>query len=396
MADDPEERRESPSQQPHIYRPVPRRTFEPKVLRDQADSPTHAFSHQPHSPSNLQNSRSSDFLAQLNARLLRTYQSRNDDSPESPIDGSGSARLPRQNKSFLNMNSSTLFGIYDDVGTEAQSVAETPWGTGAETPGHTGMGWPGNAYETGTGGADAGLSMKSAARRASGKSKLQTEIRRSSQTRKARSGVAKYAVLFFKLAALFTFGVLYGLIVSHLHDTRQLAAVHVKGVDRESWFYVTTWGCAGVALGSLLPYIDLLWSRHSTLDKAEEKEQAEKDGESPISEQINDVVRSVAAFVGVAFAIVSSTNLYRTTCMYANATIAPSSLAVDPAAHPHPRACQSCPLVHTRPQQARPVVFAHRHFNPYLAHVPLEPYRFAITICTSRHKCHACTLDTQS
>lgn len=303
MADDPEERRESPSQQPHIYRPVPRRTFEPKVLRDQADSPTHAFSHQPHSPSNLQNSRSSDFLAQLNARLLRTYQSRNDDSPESPIDGSGSARLPRQNKSFLNMNSSTLFGIYDDVGTEAQSVAETPWGTGAETPGHTGVGWPGNAYETGTGGADAGLSMKSAARRASGKSKLQTEIRRSSQTRKARSGVAKYAVLFFKLAALFTFGVLYGLIVSHLHDTRQLAAVHVKGVDRESWFYVTTWGCAGVALGSLLPYIDLLWSRHSTLYKTEEKEQAEKDGESPISEQINDVVRSVAAFVGVAFAI---------------------------------------------------------------------------------------------
>ena len=309
MADDAEERRESPSQQPHIYRPVPRRTFEPQVLRDQADSPTHAFSHQPHSPTNLQNSRSSDFLAQLNARLLRTYHSRNDDSPESPIDGTGSARLPRQNKSFLNMNSSTLFGIYDDVGAStngAQSVAETPWGTGAETPGHIGMGWNASVYETGVGGADAELSMKSAARGGSGKNKLQAEIRRSSQTRKARNGVAKYAVLFFKLAALFTFGTLYGLIVSHLHDTRQLAAVHVKGVDRESWFYVTTWGCAGVALGSLLPYVDLVWSRHNTLEaESEEKERDEKDTESPISEQINDVVRSVAAFVGVAFAIVS-------------------------------------------------------------------------------------------
>lgn len=399
MADNSEERRESPSQQPHIYRPVPRRNFEPQVLRDQADSPTHAFSHQPHSPSNLQNSRSSDFLAQLNARLLRTYNSRSDDSPESPVDGPGSARLPRQNKSFLNMNSSTLFGIYDDVGasTEAQSVAETPWGTGAETPGHTGMGWPGTAFETGTRGADAGLSMKSAARKASGKSKLQAETRRGSQTRKARTGVAKYAVLFFKLAALFTFGVLYGLIVSHLHDTRQLAAVHVKGLDRESWFYVTTWGCAGVALGSLLPYIDLLWSRHTSPEEAsEEKEQGEKDTESPISEQINDVVRSVAAFVGVAFAIVSCTASSQTASPHANALTAPSALAVHSAAHPHPRTCQPSPLVHPRPQQARPLVLAHRYLDPHLPHVPLKSHRLALTICTGRLQHYACLLDAQS
>ena len=311
MADDTLERRESPGQQPHIYRPVPRRNFEPQVLRDTADSPTHAFSQQPHSPTSttLQNSRSSDFLAQLNARLLRTYNARANDAPESPVDGTGSARLPRQNKSFLNMNSSTLFGIYDDAGAStngAQSVADTPWGTGAETPGHTATGWNGSVYDTGPGmgGADAGLSMKTSARRGSGKGKLGAE-RRSSQTRRARSGTARSAVLAAKLAALFTFGVLYGTIVSHLHDTRQLAAVHIKGVDRESGFYVMTWGCAGVALGSLLPYVDLVWARHSTADESSEKEQVDKDAEIPISEQINDVVRSVAAFVGVAFAIVS-------------------------------------------------------------------------------------------
>jgi hypothetical protein len=306
MAED--ERRESPSQQPHIYRPVPRRTFEPQVLRDTADSPTHAFSQQPHSPTanTLHNSKSSDFLAQLNARLLRTYHARADEAPESPVDGAGSARLPRQNKSFLNMNSSTLFGIYDDVGASTNgvaSVAETPWGTGAETPGHTGMGWHGTVYDSGLGGADAGLSMKTARRTSSGKGKV--DERRGSQTRRPRSTTVKYAVLVAKLAALFTFGVLYGTIVSHLHDTRELAAVHVKGVDRESWFYITTWGCAGVALGSLLPYVDLVWSRHSTMAESDEKEEDEKDAEIPISEQINDVVRSVAAFVGVAFAIVS-------------------------------------------------------------------------------------------
>ncbi|KAJ4307791.1 hypothetical protein N0V94_009611, partial [Neodidymelliopsis sp. IMI 364377] len=312
MAEDASSRRESPSQQPHIYRPIPRRNFDANslTLRDTADSPTHAFSHshtqQPHSPpvTNLQNSRSSDFLAQLNARLLRTYNASADDGPESPVDGTG--RPPRKNKSFLNMNSSTLFGIYDDVGAStngAQSVAETPWGTGAETPGYAGAGGSASVYEASLGGADAGLSMKKAARRGSGKSKLSAEVRRSSQTRHARRGVAKYAVLLFKLGALFTFGVLYGLIVSHLHDTRQLAAVHVAGVDRESWIYVTIWGVAGVALGSLLPYIDLVWSRHSPADLDADEEKEEKDTDSPISEQINDVVRSVAAFVGVAFAI---------------------------------------------------------------------------------------------
>ena len=118
-----------------------------------------------------------------------------------------------------------------------------------------------------------------------------------------------------KLAALFTFGVLYGTIVSHLHDTRQLAAVHVRGVDRESWFYMTTWGIAGVALGSLLPYVDLVWggrrgsSALSSSGGAEAGEEGEKEAESPISEQINDVVRSVAAFLGVAFAIVSPRTL---------------------------------------------------------------------------------------
>ena len=334
-------------QQPHIYRPIPRRNFETSQ-RDNLDSSTQAFVQQPQSPpfSHSENSRSSDFLAQLNARLLHTYNSRTDDGSDSPIEGS--ARLPRQNKSFLNMNSSTLFGIYDDLGAStngAQSVAETPWGTGAETPRHTSMGGVGGVHESGVGGADAGLSMKNSARRGSGKSRLSVE-KRSTQTRHARRGVAKYAVLSFKLVALFTFGIFYGLIVSHLHDTRQLAAVHVKGVDRESWVYITIWGVAGVALGSLLPYIDLVWSRRTVSDEAEEKEQDDKDTESPISEQINDVVRSVAAFVGVAFAIVSF--LSGDALDYcANPIQAPSPLAVHPSVNPYSCTCQPSSLVHS-------------------------------------------------
>lgn len=120
--------------------------------------------------------------------------------------------------------------------------------------------------------------------------------------RRTRPGVVRRAITGSKLAALFLFGVVYGLIVSHLHDTRQLSAVHVEGMDRGSWIYLASWGFFGVALGSLLPYVDFAWGGHISSD-AIEQDDPEKDGQSPVSEQINDVVRSVAAFVGIAFAI---------------------------------------------------------------------------------------------
>lgn len=276
---------------PHIYRPIPRRNFDSTSHNDSADSPTHAFS-QSTPPRTNESSRSSDFLAQLNARLLRTYNSRSEDAEEQEREKGP----PPRNKSFLNMTSSTLFGIYDDIGSGAageRSTAETPWGTGAETPAHSGMGMP--AWETGMGSPDAGLSMKNQARRRTAHGK--TEAKGKSHTPKhPRQGVWKYAVMLGKLSALYSFGVVYGLIVSHLHETRQLAAVHVEGVDRRSWIYLASWGLFGVTLGSLLPYVDLVWDGQKV-----EKEMEMSD--SPISEQINDVVRSVCAFVGIAFAI---------------------------------------------------------------------------------------------
>lgn len=190
------------------------------------------------------------------------------------------------------MTSSTLSGIYDETGSGTageQSMAETPWGTGAETPSYLGIGSP-----------DGGLNMKKQARRgpAGGKAEY---CRKTYPTKQSRQGVWRYAVLLVKLVALYVFGVVYGVIVSHLHETRQMAAVHFEGADRGSQIYLASWGCFGVALGSLLPYVDLVWDAHRNESNAEDKDRDTHD--SPISEQINDVVRSVAAFVGIAFAI---------------------------------------------------------------------------------------------
>ncbi|RMZ72762.1 insig domain-containing [Pyrenophora seminiperda CCB06] len=282
----------------HIHRPIPRRHFD--ASNDAAHSPTHDFS-QSTPPSANETRRSADFLAQLNARLLRTCNSRNDESEESERQRA----LPPRNKSLLNM-SSTLSGIYDETGESTfgdYSMAETPWGTGAESPAHMAMGF--HAYEEpGMGSPDGGLSLKNQARGVSSTSKVERRVQEHAG-KQPRRGIWKYAVIVGKLAALYAFGVIYGIIVSHLHETRQLAAVHVDGVGRESQTYLASWGLFGVALGSLLPYVDLVWAVQKRTKPTAEKEA--ETHESPISEQVNDVVRSVAAFLGIAFAIVCPT-----------------------------------------------------------------------------------------
>ncbi|KAH6629778.1 insulin-induced protein-domain-containing protein [Boeremia exigua] len=352
MADDVRASRDREDSQPHIYRPVPRRAFNPASLAaddthplphtqqntyqedsEDASSPSHAYA--------PLTSRRSDFLAQLNARLLRTYHTRRgDETPESPSDSASgyasnpggalggalggvpsgpggtlsgfasSATLPHT-KSGLNMGS-TLYGIYDDVG----SVAETPWGAGAETPGHGAMGWHGADGE-GEGDADAegeGLSMKKVRRGGDTHGAQRSgdvhrgSAQRSAQ-RRASTGARGRALLALKVLALAIFGALYGTIVSHLHDTRHLASVHVAGVERGGWVYVAAWGAAGVVLGGLMPVVDALWGRSGGENdgrEGSEKEGGAREAEAegvPLSDQVNDVVRSVAAFVGIGFAI---------------------------------------------------------------------------------------------
>jgi hypothetical protein len=337
MADDRLEPSNAGQPPPHMHRPVPRRAFEPAHV-DSADSPTHAYSQATPPASANETRRSSDFLSQLNARLLRTYNARDEDGDEPE----GDQRLPPRNKSFLNMTSSTLFGIYDEVDSAAASMAETPWGTGAETPAHTGMGH--HAWDSGMGSPDAGMGMKTLARK--GTQTGRGEGKRKAQSpRRPRHGAARHAILVGKLAALFMFGVTYGLIVSHLHDTRQLSAVHLEGMDRGNWIYLISWGFFGVALGSLLPHVDLAWSGRTTEGQVDEKD-SEKDGQSPVSEQINDVVRSVAAFVGIAFAIVSDWAIRRV-MKHTNFSPAPAPVAIYLAAHFDTCPRQSSALVYT-------------------------------------------------
>jgi hypothetical protein len=105
---------------------------------------------------------------------------------------------------------------------------------------------------------------------------------------------------------LFALGMLYGLLVRHLHDERQLASFQVGGIiqPRNDWTYLAFWGVAGVALGSLLPWVDTFWEESSDGEAVSPIESTKKREDGKVAADWTPVVRSVGAFVGIAFAIV--------------------------------------------------------------------------------------------
>jgi hypothetical protein len=97
---------------------------------------------------------------------------------------------------------------------------------------------------------------------------------------------------------LFGFGVGYGALVAHLHDNRQMAPINVppsvSALDSTTTLlYLVFWGFAGVGMGNLLPWVD---------SRSQRKTQTAR---LLHSVGWHDVVRSIGAFVGIAFAIVS-------------------------------------------------------------------------------------------
>lgn len=108
----------------------------------------------------------------------------------------------------------------------------------------------------------------------------------------------------------------YGLLVRHLHDDRQLAPFQVEGIikPRNDWRYLMFWGVSGVALGSLLPWVDGLWEenfesggkRRRERPASPDADEEDLDSSGLLGADWTPVVRSVGAFMGIAFAIVCS------------------------------------------------------------------------------------------
>jgi len=209
------------------------------------------------------------------------------------VDG---ASTPSRTRSILNLTSSTLFGIYSPTGyaTEREEPT-TPWGTGAETPVDTSpkasmLNLPDTVLYNGPDGPK--------------RRRRSTAVQMNFHHHRPRTGLKGYWLpLFGRSVALFSVGVLYGLLISHLHDRQQLAPVKVEGIDHSAWYYLVFWGCLGVVLGHALPWFDAVWTADEDQDIEEMEEQNSAKRENRGMGSWNDVVRSIGAFVGIAYAI---------------------------------------------------------------------------------------------
>src|SRR5690606_18459800 len=86
---------------------------------------------------------------------------------------------------------------------------------------------------------------------ANGSAGSKTKIRR-------RGPRASVLSLVVRMLALLGFGVGYGVIVMHLHNTRTFTPAWWEDVEGYSAGYLLVWGLVGVVLGSALPWIDIL------------------------------------------------------------------------------------------------------------------------------------------
>lgn len=127
--------------------------------------------------------------------------------------------------------------------------------------------------------------------------------------------VADTVRLGSRTVLLFVLGLGYGLLVRHLHNERQLAPFQVEGLIKPSddWTYLAFWGVAGVALGSLLPWVDGFFTGEGdVLQEAAKTAKRTGAGSNGLFATWTPVVRSFGAFVGIAFAIVSYFRLQNT------------------------------------------------------------------------------------
>ena len=223
--------------------------------------------------------------------------------------------LVSRNRSILNLTSSTLFGIYTPAASGYGSKGEeppTPWGNGSQTPGR------GSLEDTKPPTIGACARHKELQRRLSYQQSHQQSHQHHSKF------WTTFVPLGERIILLFCFGVAYGVLISHVHDSQQVAPVQLEGVRHSSWKYLIGWGGVGVILGGLLPWVDVLWEevlgnnkdvfasqikaedlrRPSTAGGDGDERPASRAG-SGLGADWNPVVRSIGAFVGIAFAIVS-------------------------------------------------------------------------------------------
>lgn len=196
--------------------------------------------------------------------------------------------------SVMNLTSSTLYGIYSPTAFDGFRDESSPWGTEANSP--------------------AAEYPPEPSQRAAEKSAIMPRRMALRRTRSRLSqGLFRGVILpqMLSSALLFGFGIAYGVITVNLHENHWITPVKLENIHYyDSWHYLGFWGLVGIALGNLLPWLDG-W-REATTEKDGGSNDEESEDRTP---SWVTVARSVGAFVGIAFAMVSEIELWSTLSM---------------------------------------------------------------------------------
>lgn len=235
------------SGQSPLYRPRPRRVFDLTPASNESSEPS-----TPAEPTNF------------NSELI----------PPPSVSRTGS---------IMNLTSPTLVGIYSPTAFQTpRDEYNSPWGTEAEVTPNTG---------------NPELHGKSESDR------YALERARLSQ------GLFRGVILprALRSALLFAFGIVYGIITVHLHENHWITPVKLENFNHYSWQYLAFWGLAGMALGNVLPWLDLFWGNTVVDNNAKRTKRSSggSDGKEERTLSWDAAARSVGAFVGIAFAMVS-------------------------------------------------------------------------------------------
>ncbi len=265
---------------PRIVRPIPRRPFDLSL----AASAT------------LPEEKSTPATPNINANDLRFLDPRYQAQNQQAFDDNDGHSLSRA-ASYLNLTSSTLFGIYAPTWLaqdryDDRDEPATPWGTGAMTPAkrpsvdeHT--------YE---------LMRKRSGSVSQPKPSFEP-VHTKSDTEQADGASA--TSLAVRAGLLFALGMGYGVLVTRLPSKQNLTALGVEDLLQAGfdWQYLALWGVAGVVLGGLLPWFDRVWEE--TFGREEKTAFKDPRPQKPSSPETDWalVIRGIGAFVGIVFAI---------------------------------------------------------------------------------------------
>ncbi|KAI5810236.1 INSIG domain-containing protein [Peziza echinospora] len=283
-----------------LHRPKPRRPFDLEPLTPSTSSGG--------SPAPSSSKPANDLPSWIDQQ--ETLSPTSPTGISTPGSSIGVADFSKRTKSVLNLTASTLFGIYSHTyNNEGSTEPPTPFtlsrtnsvvnvsdttGGSSATDRINGIIGSGNNNLIAV--ANGKLSPLSQLQPESDEALSKSRNGSSSPTslRRRRHGKRTPTVrLIVRHSALLAFGVIYGIIVMHLHNTKKFTPESWERIVDYNPVFLLVWGFAGVVLGSLLPWIDFYLG---------EGQDGGDDGRGSVADWMQ-VVRSIGAFVGVAYGI---------------------------------------------------------------------------------------------